>query len=49
MKLEVLQVYQLSMEIGDKIWEIVTRWDNFAKDTVGKQMVKAVREGAAKR
>ena len=30
------------MEIGDKIWKIGTRWDYFAKDTVGKQMVKAV-------
>jgi four helix bundle protein len=47
MKLEDLQVYQLSMEIGDKIWEIVTRWDYFAKDTVGKQMVKAVDSVAA--
>jgi four helix bundle protein len=47
MKLEDLQVYQLSMAIGDKIWEIVTRWDYFAKDTVGKQMVKAVDSVAA--
>ena len=35
------------MEIGDNIWEIVTRWDYFAKDTVGKQMVKAVDSVAA--
>jgi four helix bundle protein len=47
MKLEDLQVYQLSMEIGDNIWEIATRWDYFAKDTVGKQMVKAVDSVAA--
>ena len=47
MKLDDLQVYQLSMEIGDNIWEIVTRWDYFAKDTVGKQMVKAVDSVAA--
>ncbi len=47
MKIEDLQVYQLSMEIGDKIWEIVTRWDYFEKDTVGKQMVKAVDSVAA--
>jgi hypothetical protein len=32
MKIEDLQVYQLSMEIGDKIWEIVTRWDYSVND-----------------
>ncbi len=47
MKLENLKVYKLSMEIGDKIWEIATRWDYFVKDTVGKQMVKAVDSVAA--
>ncbi len=47
MKLEDLQVYQLSMKIGDNIWEIVTKWDYFAKDTVGKQIVKSVDSVAA--
>ncbi len=42
-----MQLYQLSMEIGDKILGIVTRWDYFAKDTAGKQMVKAVDSVAA--
>ena len=41
MKLEDLQVYQLSMSLGDRIWDIVVNWDYFAKDTVGKQLVKA--------
>ncbi len=36
MKLEELQVYQLAMDIGEQIWEIVINWDYFAKDTVGK-------------
>ncbi len=47
MKLEELQVYQLSMEIADKIWEIVNKWNYFEKDTVGKQMVRAVDSVAA--
>ena len=47
MKLDELQVYQLSMELGEKIWKIVLKWDYFAKDTVGKQMVKAVDSIAA--
>ncbi len=47
MKLEELQVYQLSMEIGEKVWNIVIKWDFFAKDTVGKQLVRAVDSVAA--
>jgi len=47
MKLEEFKVYQLSMEIADKIWIIVDDWDYFAKDTVGKQLVRAVDSVAA--
>ena len=47
MKLEELKVYQLSMDIGEMIWMIVSRWDYFAKDTVGKQLVKSVDSIAA--
>jgi four helix bundle protein len=38
---EKLQVYQLSEKLADNIWEIVVSWDSFAKDTVGKQIVRA--------
>ena len=41
MKLEELQVYQFSMSLGDRIWDIIVNWDYFAKDTIGKQLVKA--------
>jgi len=47
MKLEELNVYRMAMEMADKIWDIVTGWDYFAKDTVGKQMVKAADSIAA--
>ena len=47
MKLEELQVYQLSMQIGEKIWNIVIKWDDFAKDTIGKQLVRAIDSVAA--
>ncbi|MCD6354088.1 MAG: four helix bundle protein [Prolixibacteraceae bacterium] len=47
MKLEELQVYQLSMEIGEKVWNIVIKWDFFAKDTIGKQLVRAIDSVAA--
>ena len=41
MKLEDLEVYHMAMDIGERIWEQVIDWDFFAKDTVGKQLVKA--------
>tara|TARA_B100001971_G_C18093782_1_gene484967 strand:+ start:281 stop:667 length:387 start_codon:yes stop_codon:yes gene_type:complete len=47
MKLEELKVYQLAMNIGERIWMIVSKWDYFAKDTVGKQLVKSVDSIAA--
>jgi four helix bundle protein len=38
---ENLQVYQLAEKLADEIWVIVLRWDYFARDTVGKQIVRA--------
>jgi len=38
---ENLRVYQLSEDLADEIWKIVLSWDNFAKDTVGKQIVRS--------
>jgi len=47
MKLEELQVYQLSMDIGERVWKIVIDWDYFLKDTIGKQLVRAIDSVAA--
>jgi four helix bundle protein len=47
MKLEELQVYTLSMEMAEKVWNIVIEWDYFTKDTIGKQLVKAADSIAA--
>jgi four helix bundle protein len=38
---ESLKVYQLSEQLADSIWEIVLEWNALARDTVGKQLVKA--------
>jgi four helix bundle protein len=38
---EKLRVYQLSEILADQVWEIVLGWNNFARDTVGKQLVRA--------
>ena len=47
MKLEELKVYQLAMNVGEEVWAIVSKWDYFAKDSVGKQLVKSVDSIAA--
>ena len=38
---ENLRVYRLSEELADEIWNIVLRWNRFAQDTVGKQIVRS--------
>ncbi len=39
--LEKLEIYQLANEIGDKVWKIVSDWNYFEKDTIGKQLVRS--------
>lgn len=39
--LEKLEVYQLSEVFSDTVWDIVMDWDNFQKDTIGKQVVRS--------
>lgn len=39
--LDDLRVYGMSEEVADLIWDLVKGWDSFAKDTVGKQLVRA--------
>jgi four helix bundle protein len=38
---ENLRVYRLSEDLSDAVWEIVVGWRNIARDTVGKQLVRA--------
>ncbi|CAN5734814.1 hypothetical protein BH24ACI2_BH24ACI2_14040 [soil metagenome] len=38
---ENLRIYQLSEELADKIWKIVGEWNNFSRDTVGKQIARS--------
>ena len=38
---EGLRVYQLSEQLADLVWSIVRKWDNTARDTVGKQLVRS--------
>ena len=36
-----LRVYRLSEKLADKVWTAVAGWDNLARDTVGKQLIRA--------
>ncbi len=45
---EKLRVYQLSEKLSDQVWDVVLGWNNFARDTVGKQLVRAADSVGAK-
>ena len=47
MRLEEIRVYDLALELAEKVWEIVNKWNYFAKDTIGKQLIRAVDSVAA--
>jgi four helix bundle protein len=36
-----LRVYQLAEKISDLAWEVVSRWGNLAKFTLGRQLIDA--------
>ncbi len=38
---ENLRIYELSEKLSDQVWNCVARWDNLARDTVGKQLIRA--------
>jgi four helix bundle protein len=41
LKVEDLEIYQMAGDLSDRIWNICIKWDYFAKDTIGKQLVRA--------
>ena len=45
--LEDFKTYNKAMEVGEKVWAVVLKWNYFEKDTIGKQLVKAVDSIAA--
>ena len=40
LKVEDLDIYQMAEDLSDRVWEICIKWDYFAKDTIGKQLVR---------
>ena len=47
MDLKEFKVYQKAMDVAERCWEHVIKWDFFAKDTIGKQLIRAVDSIAA--
>lgn len=39
--IEDSRMYQRAEQIADQVWQVALRWDVFARDTVGKQLVRA--------
>lgn len=42
-----LEIYRDAMSLGETIWSLVAHWDYFAKDTLGKQLVRSADSIAA--
>ena len=42
LQLNDIDAYKIAFNLSNYVWDIVIKWDYFAKDTVGKQFVKAV-------
>ncbi|MFD0940834.1 four helix bundle protein [Pedobacter boryungensis] len=40
-RIEDLEVYMLAEAFSNEIWDIIVKWDYFAKDTVGKQVCRS--------
>jgi len=47
MKLEDMEIFNISMEIGDEIWFSVVEWENLAKYSIGQQIVRSADSIAA--
>ena len=37
-----ITAYKIAFNLSNYVWDIVVIWDYFAKETVGKQFVKAI-------
>lgn len=47
MKLEDLEIYNKSLEIGEQVLKLTLTWDYYAKDTIGRQLVRSIDSVAA--
>jgi four helix bundle protein len=40
--LEDISAYKIAFDLSNYVWDIVIKWSYFAKDTVGRQLVRAI-------
>ncbi|MEZ4946414.1 MAG: four helix bundle protein [Cyclobacteriaceae bacterium] len=41
------KTYNQTMQVGEEVWKIVSVWDSFLKDTLGRQLVRSADSIAA--
>jgi four helix bundle protein len=41
MSLEHLEVYNLSVQLANDVWELAGKWNSFEKNTIGKQICRS--------
>ncbi len=46
-KLEEIKAYKIASDLSDYVWQIVVKWDWFAKQSLGTQFTKAIDSIAA--
>jgi len=42
LQLDKIGAYKISFELSNYVWDIVIKWHYLAKDTVGKQFIRAI-------
>ena len=42
LKLNEISAYKIAFGLSNSVWDIVLKWDYFAKDTIRKQFVRSV-------
>ncbi|MFA4830604.1 MAG: four helix bundle protein [Patescibacteria group bacterium] len=47
LQLNDIGAYKMAFHLSNYVWDIVIKWDFFAKDTIGKQWVRAVDSNSA--
>ena len=42
LKIGDISAYKISYDLGNKVWKIVSKWDYFAKTTIGKRLARSI-------
>lgn len=42
LQLNDVTAYKIAFNLSNYVWEIVVKWDHFARDTIGRQFMEAI-------